>query len=144
MILQHASSTVFQKNYLSRYITADTQAAYRSLKPQIDVLRAASGLSRTIDPKRPQRLNKAQRDHVDRRPELKLLLRTIKGLEDHALKTYNKSIRKLKGTPISEKHRNLRRDLGNNKKRLRKAYVATHIASRGWPKTRADATRGLS
>ena len=38
LILQHANSGVFQRNYLSRYITRDTQAIYRGLAPQTAVI----------------------------------------------------------------------------------------------------------
>ncbi|KAL9098146.1 MAG: hypothetical protein Q9163_006135, partial [Psora crenata] len=59
IILQYYSSSIFQKSYASRYIP-DTQAAYRGLKPQTALMRAAGGISRTIDPQRPRRLNLAQ------------------------------------------------------------------------------------
>ncbi|MCJ1453919.1 hypothetical protein MMC28_004268 [Mycoblastus sanguinarius] len=68
IILQHHSSSVFQKNYASRYMP-DTQAAYRGLKPQTALMRVASGMSRTIDSRRLKRLNLAQQAEVDRHPE---------------------------------------------------------------------------
>ncbi|KAK6419878.1 hypothetical protein LTR95_017003 [Oleoguttula sp. CCFEE 5521] len=49
LILQHASSAVFQHNYLSRYITSDTQVIHRGLGAQTALMRAASGMSRSID-----------------------------------------------------------------------------------------------
>ena len=87
------------------------------------MLRAASGMSRSIDTKRPQELSKAQRSDVDRHPELKLLTQTIKGLEDYALKTYKSSIRKLNGTPISDKYRKLKSDYHKKRRRFRNAYL---------------------
>lgn len=77
IILQHHSSSVFQKNYASRYMP-DTQAAYRGLKPQTALMRAASGMSRTIDPRWPKRLNLAQQAEVDRYPEVRRLRRRLK------------------------------------------------------------------
>ncbi|KAK3166768.1 hypothetical protein OEA41_009893 [Lepraria neglecta] len=68
IILQHHNSSVFQKNYASRYMP-DTQAVYRGLKPQTALMRAASGISRPIDPRRPRKLNLAQQAEADRYPE---------------------------------------------------------------------------
>jgi hypothetical protein len=67
LILQHANSGVFQHNYLSRYITQDTQAIYRGLAPQTAVIRAASGMARTIDQRRPRALNDDQLAEVCRK-----------------------------------------------------------------------------
>jgi hypothetical protein len=73
LILQHANSGVFQHNYLSRYITQDTQAIYRGIAPQTAVIRAASGMARSIDQRRPRELNDQQLAEVGRHPEVKLL-----------------------------------------------------------------------
>jgi hypothetical protein len=93
----------------------DTQAAYRGLKPQTALMRAASGMSRTIDPRRPRKLNLAQQAEVDRHPEVRLLRRRLKFL----LQTFQdqkRSIASAKGTPLYDQyrqayqaHRNLRR-----------------------------------
>jgi len=114
IILQHHNSSVFQKNYASRYMP-DTHAAYRGLKPQTALMRAASGMIRTIDPRRPRRLNLAQQAEVDRHPEVRLLRRRLKSL----LQTFQdqkRSIASAKGTPLYDHyrqayqaHRNLRR-----------------------------------
>lgn len=55
----------------------DTQAAYRGLKPQSALMRAASGMSRTIDPRRPRKLSLTQKAEVDRHPEVRLLRRRV-------------------------------------------------------------------
>ena len=93
----------------------DTQAAYRGLKPQTALMRAASGMSRTIDPRRPRRLSLAQQAEVDHHPEVRLLRRRLKLL----LQTFQdqkRSIASGKGTPLYNRyrqayhaHRNLRR-----------------------------------
>ncbi|KAL9632741.1 MAG: hypothetical protein Q9164_005133 [Protoblastenia rupestris] len=103
IILQHHNSSVFQKNYASRYMP-DTQAAYRGLKPQTSLMRAASGISRTIDPRRPRKLNLAQQAKVDRHPEVRLLRRRLKSL----LQTFQdqkRSIASTKGTPLYDHYR---------------------------------------
>ena len=93
----------------------DTHAAYRGLKPQTALMRAAGGMSRTIDPRRPRRLDPAQQAEVDRHPEVRLLHRRLKSL----LQTFQdqkRSITSAKGTPLYDQyrqayqaHRNLRR-----------------------------------
>ena len=93
----------------------DTQAAYRGLKPQTALMRAASGMSRTIDPRRPRRLNLAQQAEVDRHPEVRLLRRRLKLLRQ-TFQDQKRSIASAKGTPLYDNyrqayqaHRNLRR-----------------------------------
>ncbi|KAF2486406.1 hypothetical protein BDY17DRAFT_321204 [Neohortaea acidophila] len=56
-ILQHANSGVYQHDYMSNYIGQDKQAIYRGLKPQAAVMRAGSGMTRSIDRQRPRTLN---------------------------------------------------------------------------------------
>jgi len=70
--MQHASSRVFEKRYFPHYTTADVLAAYRGLNPQIVLLRAATGLSRTIDKRRPWRLEAEQRRRVQDYPKVKM------------------------------------------------------------------------
>ncbi|KAL8800746.1 MAG: hypothetical protein Q9182_004951 [Xanthomendoza sp. 2 TL-2023] len=74
--------------YASRYMP-DTQAAYRGLKLQTALMRAASWMSRTIDPRRPRKLTLAQQAEVDRHPE-KRSIASMKGtlLYDHYRQTY--------------------------------------------------------
>ena len=93
----------------------DTQAAYRGLKPQTALMRAASGMSRTIDPRRPRKLNLAQQAEVDRYPDVRLLRRRLKSLLRN-FQDQKRSIASAKGTPIYDHyrqayqaHRNLRR-----------------------------------
>lgn len=77
----------------------DTQAAYRGLEPQTALMRAASGLSRTIDPRRPRRLTIAQQAEVRRHPEIKLLHQKLQSLRK-TFRDNKKSISKMKGTPL--------------------------------------------
>ncbi|KAI9888214.1 MAG: hypothetical protein M1814_001087 [Vezdaea aestivalis] len=121
LILQHSDSKVFQKNYLSHYITVDTQAAYRGLEPQTALIRAASGMSRSIDRRRPMYLTKIQQKEVDNRPEVKLLRRRMMNLKPNGYKkqdssthqTYQKAYQELqslrrrlfKSTLREERHR---------------------------------------
>ena len=53
LVLDHASSAIFQRNYLSRMIRYDTQAAYRGKASRGDLIVASHRVSSTIDPRRP-------------------------------------------------------------------------------------------
>ena len=121
IILQHHSSSVFQKNYASRYMP-DTQAAYRGLKPQTALMRAASGMSRTIDPRRPRKLNLAQETEVDRHPEVKVLRRRLKSL----LRTFRErkcSITSMKGTLLHDQYQQAYHAHRNTRRRHQKALL---------------------
>ncbi|KAL9582090.1 MAG: hypothetical protein Q9212_003502 [Teloschistes hypoglaucus] len=121
IILQHHNSSVFQKNYASRYMP-DTQAAYRGLKPQTALMRAASGMSRTIDPRRPRKLNLAQQAEVDRHPEVKLLRRRRKSLLQ-AFRDQKRSIASTKGTLLYDHYRQVYQAHRNLKRRYEKALL---------------------
>ena len=99
-----------------------TQAAYRGLKPQTNLMRAASGMSRTIDPRRPRRLNVAQQAEVDRHPEVRLLRRRLKLL----LQTFQeqkRSIARTKGSPLYDHYRQTYQAHRNSKRRHEKALL---------------------
>ena len=121
IILQHHSSSVFQKNYASRYMP-DTQAVYRGLKPQIALMRVASGMSRTIDPRRPRKLNVAQQAEVDRHPEVSLLRRRLKSLL-RVFQDRKCSIASTKGTPLYDHYRQAYKAHRNLRRRQEKALL---------------------
>ncbi|KAK4551279.1 hypothetical protein LTR86_011254 [Recurvomyces mirabilis] len=95
LIMQHSSSAVFEHNYLSHYITQDTQAAYRGLEPQTAVIRAASGMSRSIDPHRPRVLNSRQLAELDRHPEV-VLARSVRDRTAQSIRTRHTTITRCK------------------------------------------------
>ena len=100
----------------------DTQAAYRSLKPQTALIRAASGMSRTIDPRRPRKLSLAQKTEVNRNPEVRLLYRRLRLL----LQTFSgqkRSIANMKGTPSYYQYRQAYQAHRNLKRRHEKALL---------------------
>jgi len=53
LVLDHVSSMIFQRNYLSRMIRYDTQAANRGTASRGDLIVASHWMSRMIDPRRP-------------------------------------------------------------------------------------------
>lgn len=97
------------------YITSDTRAAYRGLKPQTALMRLASGMSRTIDRQQPRKLNDAQKTQLDCRPEVRLLCRRQKKMFQF-IKDNHGPIASMKGTSVYNKyqkvyqaHRNMKR-----------------------------------
>ena len=122
LILQHANSSVFQQNYLSRYVTQDTQAIYRGLDPQTDVIRAASGMTRSIDPRCPRRLSKSQLDEVKQHPEVILLLRRRNNLWMRIRAEYGK-IAHAKGTDEYYQYQEAYRRHRSKRKAVQKALM---------------------
>ena len=62
--MDHTSSKIFEKNYLSRQIRYDTKAAYLGRDPDQLLIQAANRMSRLQDPNRPKRLSDGQREQV--------------------------------------------------------------------------------
>jgi len=137
LILQHASSAIFQHNYLSRYITQDTQAIYRGLDPQTAIMKAASGMTRSIDPRRPRHLNDSQLAEVKRHPEVKLLLRMRNSLAKRIRANYG-TITRTKGTKIYARYQQIYRQHQSKEKAVRKALMAQVKASYGKRRPLAD------
>lgn len=54
LVLDHASSMIFQRNYLFRMIRYDTQAIYRGIASRGDLIVASHRMSRIIDSRRPR------------------------------------------------------------------------------------------
>jgi hypothetical protein len=120
--MQHASSAVFQHNYLSHYVTQDTQAAYRGLEPQTAIIRVASGMSRSIDPQRPRALTKRQLATVDRRPEVVLARRRRDGLAQRVRAQYT-TISRARGTAAYDTYREAHQAFLRTKKETRKTVL---------------------
>ncbi|TKA68777.1 hypothetical protein B0A55_09571 [Friedmanniomyces simplex] len=122
IILQHGNSGVFERNYLSRYITQDTQAVYRRLEPQTAVIRVASGMMRSIDVRQPTALTSAQLREVDQHPELQLLLRTRRGLAVR-IRTAHGTLKNAKGTDLYSTFKSIWKEHHKRQKALRKARL---------------------
>lgn len=115
---QHNSAT-FQNSYLSRYITADTQAVYRGLPPQVEVMRMASGMSRTIDRDRPWRADKQIMAACKKDPHVVLQYRAKEGLKK-TIKAQYQTVARSRGEPIYKTYQTaLRRYTATKKSRLR-------------------------
>ncbi|TKA67115.1 hypothetical protein B0A55_11012 [Friedmanniomyces simplex] len=122
LIPQHSSSAVFEHNYLSRYITQDTQAAYRGLEPQTAIIRAASGMSRSIDPHRPRSLAKRQLAKVDRHPEV-VLARRVRDRVAKSIRARHTTITRSDGTAAHEEYQQAQRAYLRTKREARKCMM---------------------
>ena len=85
-------------------------------------MRAASGISRIIDPRRPRKLSLAQKVEIDRHPEVKLLYRRLKTLL-YTFQDQKRSIANIKGTPLYNYYRQAYQAYRNLKRRLEKALL---------------------
>ncbi|OCK73115.1 hypothetical protein K432DRAFT_430744 [Lepidopterella palustris CBS 459.81] len=123
LCLQHApNSTVFQRNYLSRHITADTQAAYRGLQPQTAMMRAATGLKRTINKKRPRHLTLVQEEEAHQHPRVQKLLRKKLDLKAW-IKAQGRTVTSYQGTDVYEKYQRRKRDYESEFEFQKKAFL---------------------
>ncbi|KAI4219268.1 MAG: hypothetical protein L6R40_008730, partial [Gallowayella cf. fulva] len=99
-----------------------TQFVARPGMHKTALMRTASGMSRTIDPRRPRKLNLAQQAEVDRHPEVRLLRRRLKSL----LQTFQKqkcSIASTKGTPLLDHYPRAYQAHRNTKRRHKKTLL---------------------
>ena len=71
--MNHTNLAIFQRNYLSRIIRYDTQAAYGSTAPRTELIQATNQISRQIDPRRPKELTEAQSKSIRQKKEIQKL-----------------------------------------------------------------------
>lgn len=71
--MDHTNSAIFHRNYLSRMIRYDIQAAYRGTTPQRDWIRVANRMSQLMDLRRPKKLSDKQKGVIRSEPEIRQL-----------------------------------------------------------------------
>jgi len=109
LCMGHApNSTVFQRNYLSRHITISTHDAFRNLPQQTELIRAATGMSRTIDKRRPRFLSPTQVDQARRHPKVQALLR-LRECYKQRIKSRGGTIKGHRGTRLFEQYCKIKR-----------------------------------
>lgn len=91
--MQHANIRTFLNHYLSRRITADTQAIVRGIQPQDALMRAACTMSRSIDSRRPRRLTPEQSASVNDHPAVCSLLQQREQLKLHLKGSASQSLK---------------------------------------------------
>jgi hypothetical protein len=113
---------VYEQNYLPRYITQDTQAAYRGLVPQVALTRLASGMSRTIDTRQPRYLNTEQATQVNRHPEVRLMMRKRDAIRNRVRLAFG-SVALARGSDLAESYNRARRDYQKTRKAVSRAIL---------------------
>ena len=71
--MDHTNSAIFQRNYLSRMIRYNTQAAYWGTMPYMDLIRAANWMGQLINLRRPKGLTDKQKESLLQEAEIKEL-----------------------------------------------------------------------
>jgi len=110
LALDHASSMIFQRNYLSRMIRYDTQAAYRGTALRGDLIVASHRMSRMIDPRRPRGPSLQQLQHLRQDAG-------IQELREHQQDIYEqirdkfRYIYRAEGQPIYDEYQQVNRDI---------------------------------
>ncbi|KAL9130762.1 MAG: hypothetical protein Q9175_006943 [Cornicularia normoerica] len=99
LVLDHASSIIFQRNYLSRIIRYDTQAAYRGTASRGDLIVTSHRMSRTIDPRRPRGPSLQQLQHLRQDAGIQALRERQQDLYDQ-IRAKFKFIYRADGQPI--------------------------------------------
>ncbi|PYH95099.1 C2H2 finger domain protein [Aspergillus ellipticus CBS 707.79] len=94
VIMNHASSRTFVQHYCPRQ-HAGMQEIMCDLKPNLELLRAVSRMSRWIDQRRPRDLTDADRASVEKNPELQSALRWQFKLESQYNSSNNPTLREI-------------------------------------------------
>lgn len=108
--MDHSNSAIFERNYLSRMIRYDVQAAYLGNTPQTDLIRAASRMSRWIDPRRPKKLTDVQKEAIKREKELRDLYDCRDRLHDEIRNKYG-PVHKAKGQEVYDDYEAVNRTI---------------------------------
>ncbi|KAF1980648.1 hypothetical protein K402DRAFT_387753 [Aulographum hederae CBS 113979] len=122
LIMGHHDSSTFQKNYLSTHITADTQAAYRGLASQPAVMRSATSIKRTLDPRRPIQLDTADKEEVAKHQEVRKAWRAWQ-----AAKASDNNIQEAKREYLRVRQRHLREKKQEKRRNFNKEQPALDI-----------------
>ncbi|KAL9613096.1 MAG: hypothetical protein Q9167_002353 [Letrouitia subvulpina] len=110
LALDHANSMIFYRNYLSRMIRYDTQAAYRGTASQGALIIASHRMSRMIDPRRPRRLSLQQFKHLRQDAGINKLREYQQDLYNQIRKKYG-FIYRAEGQRIYKEYQQVKRDI---------------------------------
>ena len=110
LVLDHASSMIFQRNYLSRMIRYDTQAVYRGTTSRGDLIVASHRMSRMIDPRRSRKLLAHQLQELRRDARIQELRGRQQDLFQQIRDQFT-FIYRAKGQPIHDEYEQIKRDI---------------------------------
>ena len=116
---------IFQRNYLSRIIRYDTQAAYRETTSREDLIVASHRMSRMIDSRRPRGLFSQPLQNLRSDARIQELRDHQKDLYNQIREKYN-YIYRAAGQSIHNKYQQIKRDIERilkEKKRALKIQV---------------------
>lgn len=125
--MRHTSSRTFQDNYIPRYISHDTAALFRGIKPQDEIIRRATGMSRSIDQRRPRDLPEHLRQEIKNEKELLVLKKEQQRCAEE-LTSFKKSSKGISANPqlVALSAQNLR--AGNRYKARYQSRCAERLA----------------
>ena len=90
-------------------------------------MRAASGISRIIDRRRPHKLTRARRAEIGRHPEVKWSHRRLQKISNYIKETHD-AIRSVAETSMHDEYQRVSKNHLNLKRRLEKAFLKDVIA----------------
>jgi hypothetical protein len=114
VMLQHANINTFVRHY-SVGIHVDAQAIVRGLPPQIQLMRFASSMSRSIDPRRPYK--SVDSSIVNEIPRVRALQKAVEQRKQirqnspHAERRYQRALRELRNEKQQQRNWLLRQNL---------------------------------
>ena len=109
LAMDHADGAIFQRNYLSRMIRYDIQAAYRGTDPKTELIRAAGRMSRLMDPRRPKKLADEQKENIRQEAAIKKLRSQCEQLF-YDIRNEFTFVYRAKGKPIHDHYQKARLD----------------------------------
>jgi len=110
LVLDHATSMIFQRNYLSRMIRYDTQAAYFRTKSRGDLIVASHRMSRMIDPRRARGPSVQQLQHLRQDTDVQELRKYQQDLYEQIRDKFY-YIYRAEGQPIYDEYQHIKRDI---------------------------------
>ena len=110
LVLDHANSMIFQRNYLSRIIRYNTQAAYRGTASRGDLIHVSHRMSRTIDPRRPRGPLLQQLQHLRQDAGIRELRERQQDLYHHIRRKFD-FIYWAESQPIYDEYQQVKRDI---------------------------------
>ena len=126
LVLDHASSMIFQRNYLSRMIRYDTYDAYfERAASRGNLIVASHRMNRMIDPRRPRGPSPKQLQLLRQDTYIQKLRKRQQDLYHRIRKEYN-FIYRAAGQPIYDEYQQVKRDIDclfKEKKRALKTQV---------------------
>ena len=123
-ILGHSSSRIYEQHYQDLRVQHDVQNAFIGVPTDDKLLKIANLMSRTIDPRTPRTLNRAEIAEIeDCSQELQHLMLEASDAKAQCLQRY-KRLKDGKGTPLYQRHVVAKSNVQALSRRLRKEALA--------------------